>query len=328
MAAASAAISERRTRSVKAAGAIPRGRDAAATLNVLAAVFAIVALVAVVSFGFVQKVTADPTADALASLAEREAELTNDLQQLSTAVDMFNATVADASDLSTRVDTALSALRGRVADAQVNEAEAARSALLSLIEAARPADVPVYVRPAIDPSSFQTVARAIDDVREVRDQVPSLISETRESRSQVVTAVEVLRTSLERLASQIKAEAPTTAIGQGVVPSRVRQAVLDAAASIPAITPSAGYGLAEMNAYSAAVDQLRSDYERAVTSGGGGASATTRSGSGRSPSNQGAPVPTQPVDPGPATPSQSPAPAPGDEESPAPAVTIEPPATG
>lgn len=285
-------------------------------LNAGVGILAVVALVAAVVAGVVHRVSMDPAADALVSLGEREAELRNDLQLLTTSVQMYQTAVSTAADAASRGEPALAALRGRVADGPLNDAESARTTLQTVAAAVKPSAVPSYARADIDTHSFAAVAKAIDRVRAVREQVPGLIESTRGSRSQVVAAQEAFRTALVSLATQIKTESSaTSAEGPGAASEPLRRAVLDAAQGIPDISPSTGYGLTEMQAYAAAVDRLRAEISRFVGTPDSGTNTTsggsTRSSTPTIQSPPEEPSPSPSPSPSPDIPTETPAPDPG-----------------
>lgn len=233
-------------------------------LSLAAAVLAVVAIVCTASFAIIQRVTANPADDAMASLREREAELANETNGLQTASNLFDASLAEAVSLAQASEPVLTALQGRVDAATLASAEAARGNLSQLRTTAASVSIPQYRRGSIDEKSLADVAKALDDVRLAHDSLSPLITEVRYARSRVAEAVSVFRSELSALGSAIRSEAEKLVAENDSAAQTFSVAVVDAATRVIAAQQAGGDGLAEMSMYAAAVDALRTENQRVL----------------------------------------------------------------
>lgn len=326
------------------------GRRKGGAVNYLSIAFsalAILALVGTASFAVVQRATANPADEAMVSLREREAELANETNVLQTAVDLYAASVAEASTLAESSAPVLASLQGRVDSGALSAAEAARASLAQAASSATVVSVPTYARRSIDEQSLGEVGRAIDDVRLARETLPGPLTAAREARATIVAALSSYRTQLTALGAAIDAEAGKIVAANDSAAQTFRDAVTDSAARITAAQRAGGDGLTDMPVYAAAVDELRAENARVVAeeqeerdatpttprNGGGGSSDTGGSDAGRDSNTGGGtdtggspdagntpePQPSQPA------PEPSPEPEPSETEEPPPVVPVPEP---
>jgi hypothetical protein len=298
-------------------------------LSIAAATIAVVALVATTSFAVIQRATANPADDAMISLREREAELTNETKVLQTAADLYEGSVEEAVSLAETSAPVLAGLTGRVDGAPLGAAEAARVALANVASSAVEVSVPDYERGQIDEKDLASVGKAIDGVRLAREALPALIADARDARSAVVSALAAYRAELSSLGTAIESEAAKIVSANDSAASSFRTAVTDAAARIVTSQRAGGDGLPDMPAYVTAVDALRAENSRvvAIEEAEREAAPTRPSnpGGGTDGDSGGSSDPGTPSDPQPSPPAPSPDPEPSPEPSPpAPSPDPEP----
>ncbi|WP_307482727.1 hypothetical protein [Microbacterium trichothecenolyticum] len=323
-----------------------RKGGAANYLSIAVSALAVLALIGTASFAVVQRATANPADDAMVSLREREAELANETKVLQTAVDLYTASVAEASSLAESSAPVLASLQGRVESAPLSAAEAGRAALAQAASSARTVSVPTYARGSIDEKSLSEVGRAIDGVHLARETLPGLLTAARDARATIVATISSYRGQLTTLGTAIQAEAATIVAANDSAAQAFRDAVTDSAARVTAAQRAGGDGLSDMPAYAAAVDALRAENARVVAAeqeeretmpttprnSGGGSSDTSRdsdagggTNTGGSPDNANTPEPSPSPSPSQPGPEPQPEPEPSGTEEPPPVVPVPDP---
>lgn len=309
-------------------------------ISVAAATLAVLALAGTTTFAVVQRATANPADGAMVSLREQEAELQNATAVLQTSADLYAGSLADAAAMVQSGSGALAALQGRVDQAPIDAAEAARAALAQVVSAPARVTIPSYVREAIDEKSLADVGRAIDDVSAAKSALPPLVDNARAARTTVVAAMDAYRAALVNLGAVIEVEAPKQLEANDAASDGFRSAVTEAAARIRAAQVAGGDGASEMPSYAQAVDALRAENQRIIALRQAEAEveeeAPRRTPQSPAPSvpEQSDPQPSTPPDTTPTDPpTQEPVPSPSNpapepEPEPQPQPTQEPPVDG
>lgn len=310
------------------AGKRPRfARRKAGAVNILSiavAIFSIVALIGVASFALVLRATANPADDAMVSLREREAELTNEIDQTRTAMDLYSASLAAAN---ASIASARDVLPGLVPHVSPNSLKAAQAAQASLERlAAQPPSIviPDYRRAPIDESSLVEVGRALDEVREVEDTLPTMMTEVRNARAELVAGLTAFRASLLPVGEALQTDAAERIGAATAADDSFRATVEAASAALRASQAAGGDGLSEMSAVVSALDALEAENQRVLEQRRNGTGGTTpgtavpRSSSppaSRAPlSEPPAPAPQEPALPDP-QPEPQPQPSPSESVS-------------
>jgi hypothetical protein len=299
-------------------------------LSIIVAVVAVAALAGTTTLALVQRATANPAAEAMNGLREREAELQNEIQGLQTSTDLLTSVVEGAEASSRAAAGVFPGLRGRVEDEPLNAADSARAALDSAISSVPVVVVPVYRRDAVDEQSLEVVGHALDEVRRAREALPPLVTEVRTARSGVASALEDFRAHLRDLGASIETTAARVVETQDAAGESFRQDVTDAAASLLSAQRSGADGLAEMASFAAAVDALNAENARVLeeptvrtryTPPAGGSPSPTTPNSPTDPGDSGVTDPSTPTPSDPGTggtdqPAPDPSPTSGDDGSP------------
>ncbi|MBQ9918091.1 MAG: hypothetical protein IJO71_12960 [Microbacterium sp.] len=252
------------------------GRRAFGSVNALSVAVAVVAtaiLCGSVALAVAQRVASDPAAEAMVSLREREAELQNENQVLTTARGLYTASLSDASALTDAAGAVLGQLTDIVDRSVLDQVDGARSSLAAVIASAPTIAVPEYERSVIDDGSLEDIAAAIDKVQVVKNDISESISEARAARSAVVAPMDSLKQELRLMGASIDAAAAEATRSHTAAADGFRSAVTDAAASVHAAHQSGRDGAAEMSDFAAAVAALRAEDERILEqrrSGSGG----------------------------------------------------------
>lgn len=243
------------------------GRRAFGSVNALSvavAVAAIAILCGSVGLAIAQRVTSDPAAEALASLREREAELQNESQVLTTARGLYTASLSDAAALAGATNGILGELAGIVDQAGLQPVDSARSTLAAVIDSAPSISVPEYRRSVIGDGSVEDIAAAIDNVQAVKIDIAQSITEARAARSAVVAALDSLGDRLREMDASIDTAAAEATRSHTAASEGFRSAVTDAAARVRAAHEGGRDGVSEMSEFAAAVTALRAENERVL----------------------------------------------------------------
>ena len=244
-----------------------RGRRTMAQwLNGAVAIIAVAAVVAVVSAVVVQNASSTEVVQAAASLRTQEAELRNRTTTLQTSLALYDDAAAEAQAAADTAEAALLGLEGK-------SDEAARAAALEAVAVFRaslegreaPSAPAAYERePSTAADDLVTVAAQLDAVRAASDEVERAIDAARAARAQLgadekefLAAITVFGSTLPQTAAALVAE-------NGEAGEQFRTAVTDAAAAVAAAQQRGSVAAPEMASYSAAVDALRADNERAL----------------------------------------------------------------
>lgn len=242
-----------------------RGRGGSvSTMSVIVAIAAVVMLAGTTTYAAIQRVTANPADEAMVSLREREAELRNDILGLVTSHDLLTLVLDDARGVSETAASVLPALQGRVADAPVSSAEAARVALDEKIASVPNIVLPDYQRPVLDEKSLSEVGHALDEVRRQREALPPVVDQVRFSRSAVASALDTFRDELRALGTEIESAAARIVDERDLASESFRVDVTDAASRVLSVQQSGSDGLAEMAVFASAVDALVVENERVL----------------------------------------------------------------
>lgn len=243
------------------------GRRAFGSVNALSvavAVAAIAILCGSVGLAVAQRVTSDPAAEALASLREREGELHNESQVLTTARGLYTASLSDAGALAEATNGILGELVGIVDQAGLQPVDSARSTLVAAIASAPSISVPEYRRSVIDDGSVADIAAAIDDVQAAKIDIAQSITDARAARSAIVAALDSLGDRLREMDASIDTAAAEANRSHTAASEGFRSAVTDAAARVRAAHEGGRDGVAEMSEFAAAVTALRAENERVL----------------------------------------------------------------
>jgi hypothetical protein len=241
-----------------------RGAGVGGIANAVAAAVAISLVIATATFAVVNRATANPADEAMMSLSEDEASLLNESHTLSTALGIYTQTVSDAGALSESSHGVLDGLEGKVDAATLAAAQSSRASLAAALVRPVVIDVPAYSRGSINERSLADVGKAIDRVRRIRETLPALLAQTRDARGEVTALQTSFRDALRNLGAAIESGAGKMVAENTEADASFRTAVSDAAAQVSSAQESGSDGLAEMSAYSAALDALRAENQRIV----------------------------------------------------------------
>lgn len=271
-----------------------RAFDSVNALSIVAAIAAIAIVCGTAGLAVAQRITSDPAAEAMVSLREREAELQNDSQVLTTARGLYTASLSDAAALADATGGVLGELVGIVDQAGLQPVENARSSLAAATAAAPTISAPDYERSDIGDGSLERIAAAIDNVQSAKIDIARSISDARAARSAVVAALDSLREQLRGMDAAIDTAAADATRSHTAAAESFRSAVTDAAARVRAEHQGGRDGVAEMSEFAAAVTALRAENEKVLEqrrSGSGDSGARTPYVPGGSTGNTGTDTP-------------------------------------
>ena len=138
-------------------------------LSIVMAALAVIALVISSVIAWVVVSSSSPEGDALRTLTQSQAVLTNDTQAVNASISRLDEARAASIAYAQQLQLPLEQLAGMSDDAALATAESARAAYLSALEILLvPPAVDAFTPPAIDEESLPSIGAAIPERREAR----------------------------------------------------------------------------------------------------------------------------------------------------------------
>lgn len=245
-------------------------------VSVAVSILAVLVLVAAASVALIQRATANPADDAMASLREREAELTNEIDQLRTAMDLYSVSLESARASTVAARDVLPRVGERLSPGSMNDAQSAQAAVERL--AAQPASVslPAYSRGSINERSLVDVGHALDKVREIENSLPDMMAAVRDARADLMAALTTFRGSLVPVGKALQTTAAERVADASAADESFRAAVAAASGELGNVQAAGGDGLAEMSAVVAALGALDVENQRVLDERRSGTEGTSR----------------------------------------------------
>lgn len=238
------------------------GRDRVALTAVAMAVAA--AVVAALVVGTVL-LTKPPTADALRVLDSSEAVLVDRTEALNARVATVSTGRAARVARAAELQVSLSALAGLVDEPARAAAESARQAYAVAIERLDvPAPLPRYHRGAIDETSPEAIAAAVDETQVRAIELDRFEEKVARAEEALRTLGIDLRAKLAALVTSVPGTAAAIAAQNPDADPAFRDAVARAAEAVASTDPVTKAGLDTWTAYIVAVVALRTDQQRAL----------------------------------------------------------------
>jgi len=268
----------------------------------------VILLVVIGAVVFAQVLAANNQAAVAAAVAEleaAEAAATQPYSPMQAAIADYNDAALGARASADSASPAFAAVAGMTDEATLASANAALAAVLAQLDDA-PFDAPParYARGDIDLTNLDAIAAATKTANSRAEQYMTATEEARAARTELIEKVEALGAARLALGRSLPAAADIIVDENWRTVWSFKEAVIEAAAAVPAAQETGIWGDAELLAYAAAVTALREEQERL-----GGARSTPVE-----------PEPEQETDPSP-DPSTEPSP----DSSPDPG-TVPPPA--
>lgn len=280
--------------------------------SVALSILAVVALVAAASFALIQRATADPADEAMASLIEREAELTNEIDQVRTAMDLYSVSLESARAATASARDVLPRVGERIPPGSLNDVQSAQAMLEGLIAQPPSVSIPDYSRGSINERSLVDVGHALDKIREIENSLPALVATVRDARADLIDASTVFRGALVSVGMALQKAAAERVADASAANDSFGAAVAAASGELGSAQAAGGDGLSQMSAVVAALDALDVENQRVLDERRGATDGSSR----------GTTVPrttSPPAAPAPSSTAPAPAPAPEETASPDPA---------
>ena len=245
---------------------IRRAGDRRDWLSIIVAVVAVVAMVVTAVVAWVAVSSATPEADALRTLSQTEAVLSNDIQSVGAGIERLSA----ARDASLAHAAALEPALAGLEDADgvdekalgtAQQAQADYAAALAAI--AVPEPLPAYVRPPVDEESLASIGAAIDGVTARSGEVADAAGVVADLESQLGAVDATFAAAMATFAATFPPQAKTIVDDSPDAEQSFRDAVTDAAEAVSAGALATPESAATLTAYTEAVEELTADQARA-----------------------------------------------------------------
>ncbi len=226
----------------------------------------VILLVVIGAVVFAQVLAANNQAAVAAAVAEleaAEAAATQPYSPMQAAIADYNDAALGARASADSASPAFAAVAGMTDEATLASANAALAAVLAQLDDA-PFDAPParYARGDIDLTNLDAIAAATKTANSRAEQYTTATEEARAARTELIEKVEALGAARLALGRSLPAAADVIVDENWRTVWSFKEAVIEAAAAVPAAQETGIWGDAELLAYAAAVTALREEQER------------------------------------------------------------------
>ena len=231
----------------------------------------VILLVVIGAVAFAQALAANNQAAVAAAVAEleaAEAAATQPYAPMQAAVADYNDAVLGARASADGASPAFAAVAGMTDESRFASANAALAAVLAQLDDTPLAAPPErYARGDIDLTNLDAIAAATKTANDRAKELTTATEEARAARIELIEKVDALAAARRSLGSSLPKAADRIVDENWRTVWSFKEAVIEAAAAVPAAQKTGIWGDAELLAYAAAVTALREEQERLGGSG-------------------------------------------------------------